>query len=711
MVGSRRADIFLHVEADVGHIDPALRRRIASSLSSHRRELLTRWEERHRGLASLADPVADLGGWDRYRTMYLELLLRVLTMGIRRANPDYLHLYAQERTRFYEPAALRNGARAELAEALRGDTDDAVAVLGDRAAEAEAVRALLDALHAPILRDASARQARIVLVGDCLMTDIASFLRPKLDAVAVEAAIDHRYFSAALGRALSVADLVSDLEREGADIVGMSFLTYEGIPPYLALLAEADRLGDEERVRRVDQIDAVVRETIAEVRAASNVPIVLHGTCGLPLSHVREFVPFLPEFSRGRRRVIDLLNDRLRELAANTENVIFLDEHAAAERIGIRAAGRRLIPRMYTHGKVFHPSTLGTLLVEPYVEIVQAHRTLARCKVLLVDFDNTLWQGVMAEGEVEHDVDAQRLLKRLREAGILLVSVSKNDPESIRWDELELDPDDFVLHKVSWNLKAQSIEEAAHQLDLGLDSFVLIDDNPVERELVSTRLPQVTVMDPGDPATWRRLTLMLDFPNTRVTAEAARRTEMYREAAARRDALSGGADYPAMMRSLDLSVQFGPAAEHHLDRVHELVDRTNQFNTTTIRRSRAELAALIADPDWQVYVGTLADKFGRLGIVGVSIVHRDGDQLIFDSVIMSCRAMGFGFERVLLRGPIDAQTGCRAAIGRYRPTERNRPCAALFSDAGFAASEDGEWRLDLGGALPEIPDWLAFAAL
>ena len=208
---------------------------------------------------------------------------------------------------------------------------------------------------------------------------------------------------------------------------------------------------------------------------------------------------------------------------------------------------------------MFHPSWFGAVLAPIYVELARAQATLRNAKVLLVDFDNTLWQGVMAEGEVAHERERQRLLRELRDAGVLLVALSKNSDDAIRWDEMDLSPEDFVLHKVSWNQKAQSVLEAAQQLDLSPDSFVLLDDNPAERELVRQRLPEVRALDSNDPATWRALEWMLELPITGRSAEAARRTEMYREAAARREALADELDLPSMMRSLELRATFGRA--------------------------------------------------------------------------------------------------------------------------------------------------------
>lgn len=119
-----------------------------------------------------------------------------------------------------------------------------------------------------------------------------------------------------------------------------------------------------------------------------------------------------------------------------------------------------------------------------------------------------------------------------------------------------------------------------------------------------------------------------------------------------------------------------------------------------------ELAEIIDSPSTNVHVSTLGDKFGKLGIVGIAITRCAGGTLSFDSVVISCRAMGFGLEKLLLRGPIDAAGLVERAVGRYISTERNSPCAQLFRDAGFEKSSDDEWTLDLSGRLPEVADWL-----
>ena len=147
-----------------------------------------------------------------------------------------------------------------------------------------------------------------------------------------------------------------------------------------------------------------------------------------------------------------------------------------------------------------HHSRFGDVLSDVYERTLAAHTLLGRAKALLVDFDNTLWEGVMADGPVRHYRDRQRQLKRLRDAGVLLVALSKNDPSSIRWDELSLEYEDFVLHQVNWRPKPDNVSEAITALDLAPEAFVLLDDNPVERALVCENVPGVRALDRDRPA-------------------------------------------------------------------------------------------------------------------------------------------------------------------------------------------------------------------
>ena len=685
----------------------ATRQRVANVIRLARRRRRPDWAQRHAAQPLRAELLLrESGGTlNGYADRYLWPLLWTLEYGIRRRRIDYLHVYQFERLRFSGTLPLDEPMRHELRTILDGDVDDLIDLCTGPAVN-RPLAGLLRAIHDPITSQASGHPMTIAQIGDCLMNETLTFLDPMLRSAGIDLTARHTYFSAGQHIFLDSEKLRAELATHKFDLLFLSFLTFEGLPLYRSLTSEADGLSDEELGARVDALLAVIFRFISEVRDETNAPIVLHGCSGLPLTHARLLLPFAPPLAAARRRVAESLDSGLRDMAGATENTLFLDEAQLVRRTGFRAASRRILPRVITHRGPFHPSRLGNLLAAQYATIAQAYATLAKTKVLLVDFDNTLWAGVVGEGDVVQDTRAQQILKELQLAGILLVAMSKNDPESIRWDEMVLAPDDFVLHKINWNPKPQSVEEVAAQLDLDPASFVLVDDNPVERELVRQAWPSVRVLDPADQGTWDQLRMMLAFPNTRRTDEAARRTEMYREAAARREAITSTVDYASMMSTLSLAAGWRRAGLPDVDRVQELMSRTNQFNTTTLRLTKSEVADLIRSPDTDVWVATLSDRFGDLGLVGVVITTRELKRLVFDAVVMSCRAMGFGLENLLLRGPIDAADGPTQAVGRFVATERNSPCSGLFAGFGFTPGPEGNWTLDLDGELPEVPEWL-----
>ena len=685
-----------------------VRRRVARTLAARQNDLLDSWLANHRSVPAVAEHMATVArGEAAYRHGYLRPLLTLLNGWIERGDSAYGYVYRDERRRVFGTLTSPDAYAQPLRGLLAADTESLASVVAEPAEE-KALRELLGALHAPLL-EAASRDLGILLVGDCLMTEIRAFLTAELQVHGVHSSPAHIYFSAGYGHALATGELADVVGRDRPELIALSFFTFEGLPPFTALLDESDQLSPAEAVDRVSALIAVARTFLEELRDLTDATVLVHGACGLPLNRYRKRIPLLPPLSRGRRRVLDALNTEVAELVEHTENAIFVDEAALAAEHGLRRLGRPVFREAAMRDAVFHTSRFGMRLAERHAAVARAFAQLRGTKVLLLDFDNTLWRGVMAEEEVVHDEAGQRLLHRLREAGILLVSVSKNDPRNIRWDELALGFDDFVLHKVSWNQKAMSIAEAAQELDLGLDSFVLIDDSPVERELVQRELPAVRTLDPLDSATWQALEWMLEFPNTRRTAEAARRTEIYREAAARRSALVDAPDYEAMMGSLELRAEVRHAEVDDVDRIHELLDRTNQFNTTTIRRSRPEVRELIESPDHGVYVASLADKFGDLGSVAAVVVARGNGEVAFESFVMSCRAMGFGLELLVMSTIVEREASGRAAVGRFVPSGRNGPAAGLFAQAGFTRTAENEWRLDQGEPRPARPAWFAAA--
>ncbi len=641
-------------------------------------------------------------GNDSLKKPYLTPLVRLLARYFATGDRRMRSVYRDELLRYSLHRAAPQVRVRYFQEILPGLED---AVLAYLPSQREHAAAWLRGVHAPLLTPPPGKPLTLLTFGDCLMTEMRVFLPEKCAESGVPLDIRAFYFSSRMGTGISTDNVIDAIQKNDADIAAFSFLSYEGLPMYPALLRDAERLGETEINEQVVQLIAQIRQFVNTVREHTEIPFLIHNVSGLPLTRYRKRLPFASPISPARKRLIARLNTAIEELVANTANCLLIDEYAVAQQQGLRRSSRSVVPHSIASDAFFHTQNFGEFLVDQYIEKLLAYNLLRKTKVLLLDFDHTLWRGVMAEGEVEHHLDRQKLLKRLQQSGIVLVAVSKNDPGSIRWEEMHLQPDDFALLHINWDLKAASIEKTAQLLDLGLDSFVFIDDNPVERDLVSQQLPKVRALDALDSFTWRALEMMLAFPSTRQTEESLARTAMYREQAQRRESIAKPMDYAAMMASLSLKVRFGQAKAADLDRVSELVQRTNQFNTTTIRYSRTQLQQFLQSSTHHVYAADLEDRFGHLGLVVVAIVRREGDRAIFDSFIMSCRAMGFELERLVLRLVMDAESDANCFVGRFVPTDRNTPAAELFATNGFSQSSSDEWLLDSSTPRPELPPW------
>src|SRR5690606_20473146 len=202
----------------------------------------------------------------------------------------------------------------------------------------------------------------------------------------------------------------------------------------------------------------------------------------------------LPPLSTARQRVLHSLNTAIAEVARNVENCTIIDEVEICQEHGLRRAGQPMVSRTLRRQAHFHHSWLARFVADRYTDVLADFALLKKTKALLLDFDNTLWDGVMADGAVQQFHERQQLLRTLSEQGIVLCAVSKNDPANIRWEELTLQKEDFATLKINWNLKVQSIQEIASELNLGLDSFLFLDDHSSERALVRQELPAVAVL-------------------------------------------------------------------------------------------------------------------------------------------------------------------------------------------------------------------------
>jgi FkbH-like protein len=424
--------------------------------------------------------------------------------------------------------------------------------------------------------------------------------------------------------------------------------------------------------------------------------------------------------SDGRRRAIIQANLALSEnLPAG---VSFLDVNAIVARIG-----REFWSAAEWHRAKQYPSTAAIpLLADPIGAHLLAALGLAR-KTLVVDLDNTLWGGVIGEdllggirigpptAEGEGYLELQRYIKELKDRGVLLAVCSKNNRADAELpfrshDAMLLRLDDFVAFSANWNDKASNLRAMANELSLGLDSFVFLDDNPIERRLVRMQLPEVAVPECG-ATPWEMLESLrrgLYFPSFALTREDMQRHASYRSNAARKVAEHDAASVDDFLASLDMAVEHGAVDETSVARVAQLINKTNQFNLTTRRYTEEQVRAMAKSPDWWCHWFRLADRFGDYGLVGVMMAQISGDAWRVDTWLMSCRVLGRCMEQfmasVLLRAARDH--GASHVVGQFIATEKNALVKDLYLQMGFASDESaaGQYAFDFTlGHVPECP--------
>lgn len=324
-------------------------------------------------------------------------------------------------------------------------------------------------------------------------------------------------------------------------------------------------------------------------------------------------------------------------------------------------------------------------------------------KSVILDLDNTLWGGVIGDDGVDGIqigmetpegmayTEFQNYLKELASIGVILNVASKNE-ESIALEGIEsprcpLSRKDFLCFKANWQAKHENIAQMAKEINILPDSFVFIDDNPAERDIVKTNLPAVTVPPVEGPESYiSYIDRAGYFEVTSLSQDDKKRNEMYRQNIQRLEEQQSFTDYKQYLKSLDMTAVFGKFDMPHAERITQLINKTNQFNLTTRRYTPAEVEALISNPDYITLYASLADKFGDNGLVTALIgeIKPDND-LYIDLWIMSCRT----FKRELEYAMADElvcrakEKGVKRIYGVYYPTAKNLLVADFYATIGF----------------------------
>lgn len=321
-----------------------------------------------------------------------------------------------------------------------------------------------------------------------------------------------------------------------------------------------------------------------------------------------------------------------------------------------------------------------------------------RKKVLALDFDNTLWSGVIGEdgmaGIVPHE-EFQREIRRLRETGVLLVGLTKNNVADVEpiWSDsrMVLKKDDFVALCIDWDDKCANLRKVAHELNLGTDSFVFVDDNPAERARMSALCPEVAVPGfPDDranlPAFMRRIG-RLYFPVLYLTEEDRQKTAHYQAEAARRT-FATGLSVEDYLKGLELWADVHEIRVEEMPRVAQLSQKTNQFNVCTNRYSVEDVRRFFEDNAFRLMTVHAGDRFGEQGLVAFVLARIDGSEAVIVDWVMSCRTMNRTLEYAVENEIEQAlvKNGITSLRATYRPTVKNVPVADLFDRFGFTVA-------------------------
>lgn len=403
------------------------------------------------------------------------------------------------------------------------------------------------------------------------------------------------------------------------------------------------------------------------------------------------------------------LNFELMELAQEYDNV-FINDVASLQHL----KGQTFAHDTKTYINASMPESLDfvPLLARNMVDIVLSiYGRFKKC--LILDLDNTTWGGIIGDDGLEGiqvgDLgigkafnELQQWAKQLKDRGIILAICSKNT-ESVAKEPFEKHPDmvlrldDISVFVANWENKADNIRFIQQVLNIGFDSMVFLDDNPFERNLVRSELPEVTVPElPEDPAHYLSFVEELNlFETSSFSSEDSGRTKKYQEEADRAKLKQNFGSIADYLQSLEMKGTFADFDSFHVPRLAQLSQRSNQFNLRTVRYDEQQIKDIIASENRLGYYVKLEDKFGEYGLISFLILDVQEHALFIDTWIMSCRVLKRDVEKYVLNKVVEKarELGKSKIVGEYLPTPKNALVKEHYKDLGFEEEAD-RWVLD-----------------
>ncbi len=331
-------------------------------------------------------------------------------------------------------------------------------------------------------------------------------------------------------------------------------------------------------------------------------------------------------------------------------------------------------------------------------------------KAFAIDLDNTLWGGIVGDDGPENlkigketptgeaYTEFQEYLKAHSNLGVILNIISKNESENamsgLQHPEMTLKQDDFIIIKANWEPKSKNLIDISHALSLTPDSFVFVDDNPAEREIIRQQIKNSTVPEIGEtPEEYiRAIDRMGYFEVTITSADDTSRKKMYKENAQRAKAELSFSDYNEYLMSLEMKAEIGSFIPIFFGRIAQLSNKSNQFNLTTRRYTQVEIEQIAGNDAYISLYGKLSDKFGDNGVVSVVIGHQKDDVIDIDLWIMSCRVLKRDMEFAMMDKFVERcrERNVKKIIGHYYPTAKNGMVSEFYGAMGFVKVEEDD---------------------
>ena len=422
----------------------------------------------------------------------------------------------------------------------------------------------------------------------------------------------------------------------------------------------------------------------------------------------------------GIKEIIFELNKKLKELSRNIDSCYVYDFNSFITKFGEKNI---LDYKKMNYGDIKINFDVIPYLIYEFLGYVKPILGLNK-KCIVLDLDNTLWGNIIGEDGFEgiklgpypegrSFVEFQKVIKSLSENGIILAINSKNNQEDAmkainEHPHMILRENDFSCIKINWNDKISNMREIAKDLNIGLDSIVFFDDDPVNRELLRMSIPEINTVElPKDPSTYAQILRNLnDFNTLKITKDDTHRKIMYKQEQNRQKLESSTENLNEYLKKLDIKIKIKLDDKFSISRISQLILKTNQFNLTTKRYQEEQIKEFVKDETMIVGCSEIEDKFGENGITNVFIIKTKPNEWIIDTFLLSCRIMGRGIEEGIIGKILEIakNKGIEKITATFIPTEKNKPAENFLKNYGFEKEKEN-WIFLLKNKI-KIPDHL-----